>query len=257
MVLLAHPDDELLVLADVAAAAVGPVRSDAGALQVTVGGHILEHNVLGDELLVLCLIDEALVARGDGHVLASELLLDDQLVEHLTHGFFHGDTVVLGHGARERELLQVTAGAHAHGEGRQTQGSEVQLASVGKALHALQAPVVGVGLLVQVHLVVLAEDGLEEGLEGLVVGGLVGVAACDGVGVLAAGVQALEEGGLGGVIGEGVVVHLVEALHAGVIGPLGLQLEDLLHFLSVCRLVLSGERIGKYTRGKGHEVDVK
>ena len=99
MVLLAYPDDELLIFADVTAPAVGPVGSDASATQVRVGGHILEHNVLVDELLVLCLIDEALVTRSDGHVFASKLLLGDQLIKHLAHGFLHGDTVVLGHGA--------------------------------------------------------------------------------------------------------------------------------------------------------------
>ena len=93
---------------------------------------------------------------------------------------------------------------------------------------------------------VLAEDDLEEGLKCLVVGGVVGVATHDGVGDLAAGVQALEEGSLGGVIGERVVVRLVEALHGDVIGALGLQLEELLHLLSVCKFVLSGERYSKY-----------
>merc|ERR1719158_1987183 len=162
VILLAAPDDEAFVGGDVAATAVGPVTGDAGVDEVGVGGHVLEHDVGLDQLLVPLLGHLLGVAGGEGDVLAAELGHRDELVEDGAHGVLHGAPVVLVHGAGEGELLEVPGGPDPHGEGSEAEGGDVELAVSGQALAGSEVPVVLVALGSQVDLVVLLKDGLEE-----------------------------------------------------------------------------------------------
>mmetsp|Transcript_7406 Transcript_7406/g.11754 ORF Transcript_7406/g.11754 Transcript_7406/m.11754 type:complete len:458 (+) Transcript_7406:322-1695(+) len=237
VVLLADPDDEPLVLAHVAAAAVGPVRGDARRGQVRVRGHVLEHDVVLDQLVVGRLVDEVRVVRGDAHVAAAELGLGLERGEDGAHGQLQLAALLAGHRGRQREAVQVAPCAHAHGERRQAQLGQVQHARGGQALHALQRPVVHVAGRAQVNLVVLLQRRFEEGLQLVVVVRLVRVAAHLRVRVVDARGAALQQPGLQAVV-QAVVVCLVERGRHDVVrvGPLDFQ--DAGHQLLVARLGL-------------------
>ena len=205
---------------------MGPVASDTSGEKVRVDGHILEHDVSLNVIVVFLLVDKALVAGGDGHVLATEGWISDKDIEDLLHILLHVDAVLLGHGAGEGVLVQVSASADSHGEIGEAKGGKVELTILGEALNTGERPVVDVLLDGKVDLVVLGERLLEEGGELVVVLGVHGVAAHAGVGVLDAGEAAGEEADLL-VLGEGLVVLSIESLSHAVVGLGGLDLEDL------------------------------
>merc|ERR1712127_135042 len=97
VILLTEPDDETHVLRVVASAAVGPVLGNTSSDEVLVNRHVLEHDVLFDEGVVLSLFDEVLVAGGDRDVLATVVLVSDQHIEHLLHVLLHVDAFGFGH----------------------------------------------------------------------------------------------------------------------------------------------------------------
>ena len=233
MILFSDPDDETLVLANVAASTVRPVLGDASGEEVLVCGHVLEHDVIFYELVVFVAGDLVGVTWSDGHVATSELRLADQCVKDLTHCSFHGDTVVFGHGSWKRKLFEVSAGSHAHGQRRKTKLGQVENAVGRKTSDATERPVIGVLGLGEIDLVVLLESTAEEGLEDVVVIRLTRVAAHDGIRVLDSRIEAFEESRLD-FLGELVVVLLVESLQRNVLRVVALQLQDPRHFVRVC-----------------------
>jgi hypothetical protein len=180
------------------------------------------------------------VAGGQGVVAAAILGHGDELLEGLAHLLLHVDAVVLqrvsmrranvrnlGHGTGEREVREVAAHADTHGEGGQAQRGQIEVAALGEALNALQAPVVDV-LAVGGDLVVVGKHLIdvsmpytpgtnlaEEGLEAIVIAGLHGIAAHAGVGVLNAAAAALDQPLLL-VVRQGVEVGEVKVLPGGV-----------------------------------------
>ena len=181
MILLTEPDDESFVLRVVASATVGPVLGNTSSQKVLVGGHVLEHDVLLDERVVLLFVDEVGVVGGDRDVLATVILVSDQHIEHLLHLLLHFDAFILGHGAGEWELLQVAAGTDAHRNLLKAECGHVELAVLGEAIGTFEVPVSFVRIDAKVNLVVLAESLLEERLEIFVVVGVHGVAAHSGI----------------------------------------------------------------------------
>jgi len=65
MVLLTNPDDELGVSGDEASTAKGPVAGDTSGEEVRVDGHVLEHDVSLDVIVVLLLVNEVFVVGGE------------------------------------------------------------------------------------------------------------------------------------------------------------------------------------------------
>eukprot|EP00047_Mylnosiga_fluctuans_P002393 m.224306 g.224306 ORF g.224306 m.224306 type:complete len:412 (-) comp11077_c0_seq1:31-1266(-) len=220
VVLLADPDDEGLVARHIAAAAKRPVGGDAGGGQVVVSRHVLEHDVLLDERVVLLVVDEVRMTGGQRVVAAAVLGQGDQLLEGLAHLLLHVDAIILGHGAGQREVRQVAADTHAHGQRGQTERAEVQLTALREAGNALEAPVVDV-LLVGGDLVVVGQHQAEEGLVEVVVLGLHGIATHATVGILNARAADLEQPLLARIV-QGVEVGHAEMLGHAVVG------EDLL-----------------------------
>lgn len=143
MVLLAQPDDVLLVVREPAAAALRPVGGDAGLEQEEVLAHVLEHDVGLDELVVALFVDKLGVAGGEGDLLASEIALDEFL-EDLAHVLLEVDAVFAGHGAWQGLLAQVASGADAHGELGEAEVSQVELPVFGEAFSAADVPAVNV-----------------------------------------------------------------------------------------------------------------
>lgn len=213
VVFFAQPHDALLVFRVLAAAAVRPVSSDAGVDQEGVGRHVLEHDVSVDVLLLFCSVDEVLVSRGDGHLLAALVRVCDQLVEDLLHVLLHGHAVVASHSSRERVLLQVASGAHAHGKFGESELGEVQLAVFREAFSAGEVPRVDVLGLVEVHFVVLLEHALEERLEVVLVVRAHRVDTDLGVRILHSGVHAAQHALLL-LLGEGLEPSFIELLDA-------------------------------------------
>jgi hypothetical protein len=81
VILFADPDDETFVFGDVATSSLWPVRSNTGINQEGVSGHIFEHDVGFDELLVSFFADLAFVAWGQGVVAAAEFWVGDQSIK--------------------------------------------------------------------------------------------------------------------------------------------------------------------------------
>jgi len=226
MVLLTVPDDEALVLRDVAATTMGPVTGNTSGDEVRVDGHILEHDVFFNVLVVLLLCDKVLVAGGDGNVSSTVVLISDEDIVNLTHIKFHVDAVFLGHSTGEGVLAQVTAGTDSHGELGETKLGHVEDTGLGETGNTSKGPVVDVLLDGEVNLVVLSEGLLEEAGELVVIVGVHGVAAHAGVGVGDTGEAAGKEAELL-LGGEGVVVSLIESLGHAVLGLGSLDLKDL------------------------------
>jgi hypothetical protein len=88
--------------------------------------------------------DVALVARGEGHVAATVGRVLDQVLERGQHDVLHVAAVLLAHATREREGLEVAAGAHTHRGLTKAKLGQVELAVSGEASNALEGPVVGV-----------------------------------------------------------------------------------------------------------------
>jgi len=65
MILLTEPNNESLVLRVVASTAMGPMLCDTSRFEELILRHILEHNVLLDEGIVLSTIDKVRVIWGD------------------------------------------------------------------------------------------------------------------------------------------------------------------------------------------------
>lgn len=227
MVLLTNPDDELSVLGHVAATTVWPVTGNTSGDEVGVSGHILEHDVVLNVLVVLGGVDEALVTWGDGNVVTTEGLISDEGIEDLLHVLLHVDTIILGHGTWEWVLVEVTASTDSHGEGWEAKVLKVELTRLWETLNTSEGPVVDVLLDVQVNSVVLGESLLEEWGELVVVLWLHGIAAHGGILVGNTREAAGEETDLL-VLGQGVVMFLIEGLGHAVIWVLGLDLKDLL-----------------------------
>eukprot|EP00964_Phaeocystis_antarctica_P019608 scaffold10820_cov54-Phaeocystis_antarctica.AAC.2 len=170
VVLLSDPDDLLLVVAHPAATAVRPVGGDAGRLEVQVGVHVLEHDVLLDELLVLGIVDKVGVGAIRAEVgrdrvdLAPVAFRRDELIEGGEHGLLELDALFLAHRAGQVEGGEVAADAHAHRDG-------LGHAELGEVEHAPLAHARGVPIIDVlegargVFLVVVADDLAEEGLE--------------------------------------------------------------------------------------------
>eukprot|EP00976_Prorocentrum_cordatum_P066548 1178354-Prorocentrum_minimum.AAC.2 len=129
VVLLAHPHDEAAVLGDIAPTAVGPVGADAGGLQVGIGGHVLEHKVLLNQLVVLGVRDGLGDAGCKGVVAASVGRVRHQVLECLKHLLLELNAVLLAHRTGQREVLQVAANAHAHGGVSKAELGQVQPAN--------------------------------------------------------------------------------------------------------------------------------
>eukprot|EP00052_Salpingoeca_macrocollata_P023848 m.211179 g.211179 ORF g.211179 m.211179 type:complete len:430 (+) comp22124_c0_seq11:782-2071(+) len=213
VILLAHPDDEPAILRHVAAAPKRPVRCNAGRGQVRVGRHVLEHDVVLHQLLVLLVADLVRVALCQRVVAAAVLRHGLELVKRLAHALLQVDAVLLGHGPGQRELGQVAAHAHAHGQRRQPQLGQVQLPVRRQPRHALQAPVVDV-LGVLADLVVARQHLAEERLEAVVVGRLHGVAAHARVRVLNAAAAHLQ---------QALLVRVAQRVEVGHVKVLGHQ----------------------------------
>mmetsp|Transcript_5562 Transcript_5562/g.18786 ORF Transcript_5562/g.18786 Transcript_5562/m.18786 type:complete len:500 (-) Transcript_5562:21-1520(-) len=227
VVLLAHPHDEPTVRGHVAAAAEGPVVSNAGRGEVLVGGHVLEHEVVRHQLLVLGIGDGVLGAGGQRVVGATELGVLHEDLEGARHLLLQVDALLLGHGAGEGEGRKVAADAHAHGEGGEAELGEVELAVGGHALHLGEVPV-GDMVHLRLDFVVIADHAVHVRLEEVVVVGLHGVGAHARVGVLRARLEHHEVAALELVGERGVVVH-VEVLGREVVGVGLLHLHDEVH----------------------------
>jgi len=240
VVLLTNPDDEALVLRHVAASAVWPVGGDAGIDEEGVGAHVLEHDVGLDELLVFGLVNVVLVAWGEGEVVAAKVWVSNEAVEDWAHSELHVLSVLLAHGAGEWELLQVSGGSDSHGEWLlDAESGDVEDAVGWEALLALELPIVGVLLLVEVDLVVSAESLLEEVIEVIVVGWAHGVAAHLGAWVTNTRSHDLKESSLVG-LAHAVEGGLIEAGDSDVAWVGFLDGEDLLHGVSVCHVCFFG-----------------
>ena len=174
VIFFADPDDEALVFRLVAATAERPVRGNASVGEVRVGGHVLEHDVGLDEGLVLVISDEVWVARGERVVSAAVLLLEfDKGNLHLG---FHGDSVVLVHGAREWKVCQVTANTDSHRHWWEAELGDVELTVGWEAGNTVQLPVSDV-VLRSWDPVVVRDDSAEEWFKLVVIGWVHCVAA--------------------------------------------------------------------------------
>ena len=182
LVLLPDPDDLLLVVAHPAAAPVRPVGGDASRLEVGVGVHVLEHDVLVDELLVLCVVDlvgvrTRLAKVGSDRVDGAPVALHrDELCEGGEHRLLKLDALVLVHRAGQVEGGEIAADAHPHRD-RLSHAQLLQIEHTALT-HARRIPVVHVHeSALGVVLVVVADHLAEEGLELRVVLRFRGIAA--------------------------------------------------------------------------------
>jgi len=89
--------------------------------------------VLLDQLVVAGGVDVLGVAGRERDLLAAELLVLNQDVEDLAHVDLHVESVFAGHGSGQRLPVQISSDAHAHGEGGQAEGGEVEVAVLGDA----------------------------------------------------------------------------------------------------------------------------
>jgi len=144
VVLLAHPHNKLLVARHIAASAIWPVRRDPGSRQVRVSCHILEHDVRLDQLVVLGIINEVRMARGQRVIPTTILRHRLELVKRLAHLGFHVDPVLLAHGPWQWKVGKVTANTNPHRERREAELGQIELAIGRQALDTREVPVGGV-----------------------------------------------------------------------------------------------------------------
>ena len=108
LVLLAEPDDEAAIGRLVAAAAAGPIRSDARRSKERIRRHIFEHDVHVHECLVVRVGDQVWIrgfARHFSPVVVRSQRVDfpsirwvsNQLFESCEHCLLEVDAVSLGH----------------------------------------------------------------------------------------------------------------------------------------------------------------
>mmetsp|Transcript_5003 Transcript_5003/g.9998 ORF Transcript_5003/g.9998 Transcript_5003/m.9998 type:complete len:384 (-) Transcript_5003:175-1326(-) len=198
LILLAEPNDALLVLGLPAPTAVRPVGGDAGRLEEGIGVHVLEHDVGVNELLVLGVVDlvgviDALsMVGGKGVNVSTVLRVIAQTLESGKHGLLELDPLSLVHFSWKVEGLEVTADAHAHGELL----VEANLTYVKDAAlsDARGVPVGDVLFLAGLVTMVVPDDSVEEASELAVVFGGHGVATKAGVLIVNAGPNATVKG---------------------------------------------------------------
>lgn len=240
VIFFADPDDETFVFADVATSTVWPVGGDAGVDQERVSGHILEHDMGFDELLVFLFGDLVWVAWGQRVVATAELWVLDQSFEDWSHSEFHVFPVLFGHSAGQWEFFQVPGGSDPHGQWfGDAEFADIQDSVGWEAGFTLEFPIVLVFLFVQVDLVVSAEGFREEGVEVVVVGWVHGVAAHFGGWVTDSGGHDLDESRLVG-FGHTGEFGFIEGGDGDVAWVGLLDGHDFLDGISVCHVCFCG-----------------
>jgi len=140
-------------------------------------GHVFEHDVVLDQVLILFLIDEVFVLWCYGVVSTAVLFISNELCEYSSHFFLKINPLVSAHGRRQRKLTQVPSNTNTHRQGTKTKSRKIQFSVLGEAFNPLKAPVVSVLFVGEIDLVVLFQSPLEKRFEFVVVTDLISIAS--------------------------------------------------------------------------------
>merc|ERR1719316_115252 len=128
MIFFTNPDDKLLIRGDVTTSSGRPVRGNSCRSEITIIGHVFEHEVSLHQLIVCCGINEVRVSLGQGIISTSECVL--QYSECTAHFVLHIDSIFFGHGTRQWEICQVTTNSNTHRQFTDSQIIQVQLSTL-------------------------------------------------------------------------------------------------------------------------------